>query len=487
MLSQLSIFNQMSLRAKIGIITGAIIVLALTILAFIWLLNRPYAILFADLEARDAAAVINQLEQMKVEYRLDERGDRIMVPEDEVHELRLKLMGTDLTLSGGVGFEIFDNSDFGMTEFSQRINFQRALQGELARTIMSLQSIKFARVHLVIPERSLFQQQNSNPSASVTLLLKNNGILKNEQITGIQRLIASAVQGMQIQHVTVTDQNGLTLSQPVSDNQGVQAISGRLQQKKAVEQYLSDKLNQVLVKALGLNQVMVSVDASLDFNQVKTTRESVIPVEGGHDDGVLRRRESSFGGDIQKNSKGNITTEVEYQLGRSIAEIVETPGKILKLSVGVLVPTDIDEERRKHIRALVKVTIGIDEARGDSIALYPVSFPDTQSDQLDPLGHLFLPKELPEIESEKNHQANTLISAITEYTRQYPAVVIVISMLGGGLVLIFLMKILSLRERQKNPSEQSMTLSEREKMLRQLQSWLNAEEKPGHLGAQFHE
>ena len=368
----LSMWNEMSGKNRAGLVVGVAVIAVFLVVAIIWLMQERYAVLFADMQMNDAAKVVEELEKMKVDYKLEDGGTRILVPESVVHEARLKLMGSGASLSGGIGFEIFDESDFGMTEFAQKINFQRALQGELTRTIMSLREVKYARVHLVMPESGLFKRNNMPPSASVTLFLQY-GQPSNEQIVGIQRLVAAAVPGLKASQVTVTDQSGLTLSRQVAENEALETVSARLEQKKAVEKYLSDKAMQVLHKAFGSAEVLVSVDVTLDFDQVTTTKESVLPASDVAGNGIVRRRESKFGGGSQqKNAEGNVTTEVEYQLGRSVAQIEGSPGKVLRLSIGVLVPNTVSEHEREKIGELVSMAVGLDASRGDAISIYPL-------------------------------------------------------------------------------------------------------------------
>ena len=153
--------------------------------------QTDYGVLFTNLSQEDAGAIIAKLKGKKVPYQLDNNGTAILVPKSEMYELRLLLASEGLPKGGGVGFEIFDNSDIGMTEYAQKINYQRALQGELARTIMSLRQVKHARVHLVLPETSIFKQKAAQPKASVSLIVKPGAQFTPDHINGIQRLIAA--------------------------------------------------------------------------------------------------------------------------------------------------------------------------------------------------------------------------------------------------------------------------------------------------------
>jgi len=204
-------WNGLNKTARVGFVAGSIAILVMVALFAYWVVKDNYQVLFAQLDPQDAAAIVNELERAKVSYKLAEGGTKILVDEDLVYKMRLKLMGKGVPLRGGVGFEIFDHNDFGMTEFAQKINFQRALQGELARTIMAFDEVKFARVHLVMPESSIFKQTKSPTKASVSLLMKGDAHLSPEQIGGIQRLVAAAVPGLEAERVTILDQRGMAL------------------------------------------------------------------------------------------------------------------------------------------------------------------------------------------------------------------------------------------------------------------------------------
>lgn len=359
---------------KMGVVLGSALILGATIGGFAWLANERYAVLFGDLEAADAGRVVSELERIKREYKISDDGRSILVPESEVHEARLKLMSSGMPLAGGVGFEVFDDAGFGMTEFVQRINYQRALEGELTRTIMALKEVKYARVHLVMPEGGLFKSEADKASAAVTLFLKSGMQPDALQIAGVQRLVAAAVPRLQSEQVTVTDQSGVTLSRNGSDASGVEAVSTRLEKKIELEKYLVAKVNDVLSKAFGPNQAMVSVDVTLDMDKRSTTTESVVPNAAG--EGMLRRRESQVGGAKDKSAAGaSVTTETEYQLGHSVEQKEEMPGRIIRLGVGVVVPAETGEERRAAIRDLVAVTVGFDGARGDAMAVYSLAAP----------------------------------------------------------------------------------------------------------------
>ncbi|MGD8560456.1 MAG: flagellar basal-body MS-ring/collar protein FliF, partial [Gammaproteobacteria bacterium] len=369
-------FDSNSSATKNGLVIGFIVIVLVTLAAGYWLLSASYAVLFKDLEQQDAAAVVSELESQDIPYKLENGGRTVLVPEENVHRVRLQLMETEARLIGGIGFELFDNSDFGMTEFVQKINYQRALQGELTRTITSLDEIKYARVHLVMPESSLFKDNQKTASASITLFVNDGDKIKSKQVAGIQRLVASSVPGMELSSVIVANQNGVVLSRETSDEADSTTVSYRLRMRKEIESYLTDKATKMLERTFGSNQALVSVDVALNLDKVKTTLENIIP---SHEEknGIVKKRETTKKTD---KTNDNVTTEVEYRLGRKVDQVVTTPGSISHLSVGVLVPRDTSARRVMQIEELVSMAVGIDKARGDEIVVHAVALPQAKAD-----------------------------------------------------------------------------------------------------------
>ena len=189
-------WEQLAPLARIGLIGSFFCIVIMTVVFAYWVLRTDYQVLFSELKAQDASAMVAELDRMKVPYTISDDGGNILVAKEQVHALRMKLMGKDLPLRGAIGFELFNNSDIGMTEFAQKINYQRALQGELTRTILSLSQIRDARVLLVLPEQGLFKQATSKPKASITLMMKPNQSLRPEQVVGIQKLVSASVPGI---------------------------------------------------------------------------------------------------------------------------------------------------------------------------------------------------------------------------------------------------------------------------------------------------
>lgn len=382
--------------AKIGLTIGAIVIVVATIVLGYVLLRPNYQILFANLSPQDTAAMTAELERLKIPYSLSEQDNNdvtILVDKSEVHKTRIKLMGKDIPLHGTVGFELFNNSDFGMTEFAQKINYQRALQGELTRTILSLAEVRDARVLLALPEPTLFKQNAQKPKASITVTMKQEQRLKNEQVLGIQRLVASAVPSILAQDVTIVDNNGVALTRSAGDGESeATGGSSRLDLKKETEAYLSKKACQVLERALGPNEAMASIDVTLDMDRIQSNTDEVLGAPGINGDAptgiIVRDRQTSreavqhaqgnhtSTSDVGSNSpSGSSQSEVEYAVGHRVEQVISQPGSIRKIQVAVVVNRPVPSERQEQIRAMVAASVGASTERGDVVVLHAMEAP----------------------------------------------------------------------------------------------------------------
>jgi flagellar M-ring protein FliF len=229
-----SFWNGLGRGARFALLGGATLAVALVIWACATAFAPDYRVLFADLSQSDAAAIVARLKDDKIPYRLSAGSSAILVPAEQVHDVRLALMAGDLPLSGGVGFEIFDKQGLGATEHSQKVSYQRALQGELARTIGKLDNVKEVRVHLVMPESTLFTRDRQEASAAIALTMQPDTSLQRQQIVGVQRLVAAAVAGLSADRVVITDQRGVTLSAADAAGVSTGAADARLQVKREI-------------------------------------------------------------------------------------------------------------------------------------------------------------------------------------------------------------------------------------------------------------
>lgn len=383
---------------RVGLVVGGLVIGIMIIAGAIWSMQPDYRVLFSNLSETDAAAIVTELKRTKTLYRLSDGGTTIRVPADRVYETRLQLMSSTVPLSGGVGFEIFDKQGLGATEQSQRVSYQRALQGELARTIGALDHVRQARVLLALPTSSLFQRDRQQPRAAVSLIMQPGPPLEREQVAGIQRLVAASVSDLDPSHVVVTDQRGVTLSDPDTLTGPGGVGGGRLAMKREIEEYFTRKIADLLEGAYGPGQVIVSVDVALNFDEIHRTVQSLLPVSSNApaDAGVHRKREVITGGpppaDDTTNAADNdsgasgsprrpvsTSTDVEYEYGHRVEQVVSSPGNIEQMSVGVVVRGGLTDEKQARITQLVRMAAGLNERRGDAVTVQPLESSETRT------------------------------------------------------------------------------------------------------------
>lgn len=440
-------------RARIGFIACAALLAATLVVAGWWLLRPQQAVLFSGLRPQDAALLAAELEKQKIPYELGEGGATLLVDQAQVHAVRLKVMGRDLPLHGGVGLELFNNADFGMTEFAQKINYQRALQGELTRTILSLAEIRDARVHLALPEQGLFKQASTRPKAAITLLLRPGRSLRREQVQGIQRLVAAAVPGLVAQEVTLVDEQGVALSR--AGGEEGEGGSVRLDLKRETENYLSRKAGLVLERAFGPGQALASVDVTLNMDQVRVTTEDVVgapDARGGATGVLVRERESardSAATDARAPRGSSIQRDAEYQAGRRVEQVVSQPGSIRRLHVVALVRQPLPGEQQEQVRRLVAAAVGASVERGDSVVVQSFVAPEAQPSAAGP--------EPP--------AAVATATSSPEWLLPIAAVL---------LVSLALLALLRARRRSKPPQ---LSEAQRRLALRRVQAWLAEDAK----------
>jgi flagellar M-ring protein FliF len=376
---------------RIALGVAAAVAVAALIGVAVWLMRTEYQVLFSQLSETDAGAIVERLKQSKEPYRITQGGSAIEVPADRVHETRLALMSSGTPLAGGVGFEIFDRQGLGATEQSQRVSYQRALQGELARTISALDGVRQARVHLVMPESSLFRRDRQDPRAAVTLEVEPAAGIGREHVAGIQRLVAASVAGLSPERVVVADQRGVTLSATDAfiDIGAAGGVGGsglgetRLVMKRQVEDYLTRKIVDLFDRTFGPGRAIVTVDATLNFDQVRRTVQDLAPLTD-RSGAVVQRRQVrasdgteaeplTFDTGARAPGRSSSTDEVTFEYGRRVEQVVAAPGGLSRLSVGVVVPGTLDPERRSRILALVRAAAGIDPARGDTVVVESLS------------------------------------------------------------------------------------------------------------------
>ena len=377
--------ESMSKATRLALGAAILIVLA-GVVAIAWRMLAPdYQVLFSELDAQDASAIISELDRMKVPHRLQDEGRTILVESADVYPTRLKLMSKGVNLRGTVGFELFSDADFGMTEFAQKINYQRAMQGELARTIMALEEVHAARVHLVIPETGLLHRGERSGKASITITTRPGRQLQPAQVQGIQRLVAAAVPQIEPAAVTILDSRGVALNGATEGEAGSTMAGGdaRLEIKRQTEAYFIEKAGKVLDKAVGPGRAIVTVDVVLNHEALKITQEQVLVAAGNGGEGAVVRSKQTSQSDGKPRNGGlaasdagtagrseSSINEVEFQHGKRIEQIVTAPGAVRRLSVGVVLPETLPPAQAQKLTEVVSMAVGLNAARGDGIAVY---------------------------------------------------------------------------------------------------------------------
>ena len=353
-------FLAQNMQRKAAILGGVALIVSLTTLLSIWAISPSYGVLFNHLDSQDANQILTQLEQSNIVYQVRNHGSDILIDKQLIDKTRIKLMGSGIQFTHSVGFELFDKTDFGMTDFSQKINYQRALQGELERTINSLQEIKQARVHLVIPESHLFQQQDDAPRAAITLHLKKS--LTPQQVKSIQQLIMASVAHLPLNNVIIVDQNGNGLMTNEDDTS-----LNHFSAKKSVEHYLSEKVMQMLNRIFRNDGVMVKIDATLNYDELD--RELIKPQRGGLVTHEKETQHSTANKAGKKPQNPDFTREKSYEFGREKEHFTRANGTIERLTISVILPQNTEKEKISQIERLVKSVVGFNTKRGDTISV----------------------------------------------------------------------------------------------------------------------
>ncbi|MDF1554932.1 MAG: flagellar basal-body MS-ring/collar protein FliF [Deferrisomatales bacterium] len=391
-----------------------------------WAGSPEYAVLYARLASDDAAEVVARLKADNVSYELRDGGTTVAVPAAQVHELRLTMAGAGIPQGGVVGFEIFDKSGFGMTDFAQKVNYTRALEGELTRTIRRIEGVEGARVHLVLPARRLFEEQAEPATASVVLQMRGARRLGAQQVQGVVHLVASSVEGLEPDQVTVVDNRGNVLYQQSGDEAGMLATT-QLEFKRGYEKDVESRVRQMLEQVLGQGSAVVQVAAQFDFDRVEATAETFDPqgavvrseervsetASGGSSPGGTPGVTSNVGDGEQAGGGGNgasssnrETETVNYEVSKTITRTEKGPGTLKRLSVAVAVDGTYREPKEGEVgpdkvfvprsaeelgqmRSLVEKAVGFDATRGDavevtSIPFRPAEVVDTESSVLGP-------------------------------------------------------------------------------------------------------
>ncbi|WP_294157297.1 flagellar basal-body MS-ring/collar protein FliF [uncultured Selenomonas sp.] len=364
--------------------------------------------LFTNMETKDAGEVAAKLKEQKVTYEVQENklGTTILVPSDQVHEARLNL-STEGLPRGQKGFEIFDDSKLGVTEFQNKVNYLQALQGELTRTIEQIDAVQKARVHIVLPEDSLYKKNEKPATASIMLMLKPNQTLQKKEIKGIVNLAAHSIQGLQPENITIVDETGKILNDPDElDEQGVNAKTmTQLEMTKKVQDNIQKNVQSLLDQSLGEGRAVARVSVELDFDDATTDTQTFTPVVD--DSGIIRSQQdmnetysgtstqpggpagvqSNVPGYVAQNGNSNANYEKKestknYEINEEKKKVIASPGSIRRLNVAVLVNDDINATQQDSILRSVSSAAGINQDRGDTVSVEPLPFSTEARDRL---------------------------------------------------------------------------------------------------------
>ncbi|WP_338556651.1 flagellar basal-body MS-ring/collar protein FliF [Erwinia sp. E_sp_B04_7] len=316
------LFARLRANPRIPIIVAAAAAIAIVIAMVLWAKQPEYRVLYNNLSDEDGGSIITQLTQMNIPYQFDDKGGALMVPAEKVHELRLRLAQQGLPKGGAVGFELLDKEKFGISQFSEQVNYQRALEGELARTIETLGPVKNVRVHLAMPKPSLFVREQKSPTASVTLNLQPGRALDQGQISAIVHMVSSSVAGLPPGNVTVVDQAGHLLTQ--SDNAGRDLNDAQLKYATDVENRYQQRIEAILNPILGNGNVHAQVTAQIDFNAREQTDEKYQP-NSDPTKQAMRSRQTSDSEQLGGQSAGGVPGALSNQPAPANTAPVTTP------------------------------------------------------------------------------------------------------------------------------------------------------------------
>ncbi len=396
-------WSGLTARRKVVLVASSTLVFTAILVFRAEMADRAYRPLYTGLTDKEAGMAVARLKEMQVPYKLAGGGGTILVPEPRLAEVRLQLATDGLPQSGRLGFELFDGSNFGATEFAEHVNFRRALEGELERSVLSLSEVERARVHISLPKKSVFLDHQQPSKASVVLQLRRGSSLRKEQVDAISFLVASAVEGLEAKKVVVVDTNGSVLARPRPDSEG---FSGeQLEYQRDLEKAIGGRILATLEPYIGFDRVRSSVAVECDWNAGEQTeeildpetivmtsqrsQESAQPLKQGGIPGTAsnlpRQPEPAL---TEASGATRILETTNYQTSRTVTRMNLERGEVKRLSVAVLVDhrIEVDEEARKLVRVartaeemrkfrqLVIAAAGIIEERGDLLTIESLPF-----------------------------------------------------------------------------------------------------------------
>ncbi|HIF0143901.1 TPA: flagellar basal-body MS-ring/collar protein FliF [Yersinia enterocolitica] len=307
---------------KIPLLIAASAAVAILVALMLWAKSPDYRVLYSNLNDRDGGDIVTQLTQLNIPYRFADNGGALLIPADKVHETRLRLAQQGLPKGGAVGFELLDQEKFGISQFSEQVNYQRALEGELARTIGTLGPVLNVRVHLAMPKPSLFVREQKSPTASVTLALQPGRALDDGQINAIVYMVSSSVAGLPPANVTVVDQTGRLLTQ--SDSAGRDLNAAQLKFTNEVENRFQRRIETILAPMVGSGNVHAQVTAQVDFASREQTDEEYKPNQAANQ-GAVRSQQVSTSEQLGGTNVGGVPGALSNQPSATPVAPIEVP------------------------------------------------------------------------------------------------------------------------------------------------------------------
>lgn len=439
-LSKLPFINQLKINRKMLLLIVGVIVIAISSITYLWLKDDNYGVLFSNLNDKDGGEIISQLDKLNIPYKFSSSGTTILIPQNQIYHTRLRIAQHGLPKGGAIGFELLDKESFGMSQFNEQINYQRALEGELSRTIAIISSVDDARVHLAMPKPSLFVRERKFPSASVALTLLPGRALSQGQIDAIIHLISSSVPELQADKVTIIDQKGNLLTGERYRDSNVNIA--QLEYSERIENLVRERVEKIIIPILGQQNVKVQVNADIDFSRQESTSEIYDPNSDASNQTIRSKQQiensqlassNIIGGvpgalsnqpvptpsapidgesdtkdkdDKQKMYHLQSNKTLNFEVNRQVIHSKIPEGRIKRLSVAVLVNykfisadeitsaneenseqeavekwVKLDQEELTHIEALARQAMGFSDLRGDSLTVANLKFTDQIEDE----------------------------------------------------------------------------------------------------------
>ncbi|CAM2148791.1 MULTISPECIES: flagellar basal-body MS-ring/collar protein FliF [Paraburkholderia] len=417
-LGSLSSLRSVRGNPRAPLIVAVAVLVAVVAGLVLWSRAPDYKVLYSNLSDRDGGSIITALQAANVPYKLSDGGGAILVPSEQVNEMRLRLAQQGLPKNGSVGFELMDNQKFGISQFAEQVNYQRALEGELEQTIQSIQSVKSARVHLAIPKPSVFVREREAPSASVLVNLYPGRVLDEGQVAAVTHMISSAVPDLPVRNVTVVDQDGNLLTQNAA-SAGLDA--SQLKYVRQIEHDTQSRIDAILAPLFGSGNARSQVSADVDFSKLEQTSENYGP-NANPQQASIRSQQQNIATDMQQSGAGGVPgalsnqppqpasapinapagasgaaastpisdhrdTTTNYELDKTVRHFQQSPGDIKRLSVAVIVNYQqkvdakghatmqpLDAQKLAQVEQLVKDAMGYDIKRGDSVNVVNAAF-----------------------------------------------------------------------------------------------------------------